>query len=133
MIPDFQDNGYLPPGIHRTSFEELANRFGSQSEIRRVQTESIGWLVDLARNTGVQRLIVNGSYTTDTIEPNDVDCVLLIEENFPKDKEKSAELLAGLPFLELQIVTETSFQLLVNEIFGSDRDGEPKGMVELEL
>jgi hypothetical protein len=50
---------------------------------RQVQRESLRWLVDLARPAGVQRIVVNGSNVTDKLEPNDVDCVLLIGPEFP--------------------------------------------------
>ncbi len=30
MIPELDDQGYLPPGIHRASIDELAERFGTQ-------------------------------------------------------------------------------------------------------
>src|SRR5579884_1552290 len=85
MIPDFNDDGYLPPGIHLATLEEVAARFGQESEVRQVQMESLRWLLDLARRAGVQRLVVNGSFVTDEVEPNDVDCVLLIGQDFPRD------------------------------------------------
>jgi hypothetical protein len=50
MIPAFNDDGYLPPGIHTATLEEIAVRFGQESEVRRDQMESLGWLVDLARS-----------------------------------------------------------------------------------
>jgi hypothetical protein len=78
MIPDYNDNGYLPPGIHRATVEEMATRFGQESEVRQAQMESLRWLIDLARKAGVQRIVVNGSFVTEKLEPNDVDCVLLI-------------------------------------------------------
>ena len=28
MIPDYDDNGYLPLGIHRATMEELAKEYG---------------------------------------------------------------------------------------------------------
>lgn len=49
MIPACNDEGYLPPGIHPATLEEIAARFGQESELRRVQTESLRWLVELAR------------------------------------------------------------------------------------
>jgi hypothetical protein len=82
MIPQFDEYGYLPRGIHRATIEEIAARFGSESELRRVQMESLRWLVELARKAPVQRFILNGSFTTDVAEPNDVDCVLLIGSDF---------------------------------------------------
>jgi len=41
--------------------------------------ESVCWMVDLAIRPGVQRIVLNGSFVTDIMEPNDVDCVLLFE------------------------------------------------------
>ncbi len=83
MIPAFNDDGYLPAGIHRATLEEIAARFGQETELRRVQMQSLGWLVDLARRAGALRLVVNESFVTDRPEPNDVDCVLLIGAGFP--------------------------------------------------
>lgn len=133
MIPDFNEDGYLPPGIHPARLEEIAARFGQEPELRRVQMESIGWLVDLARRVGVQRLIVNGSFVTDKWEPNDVDCVLLRGPSFPLDEAADAELWAGLPFIQLAIVAEKEFTLYVEEIYATDRHANAKGMVEVIL
>jgi len=36
MIPPLNDDGYLPAGIHQATLEELADRFGLESELRRV-------------------------------------------------------------------------------------------------
>jgi hypothetical protein len=32
MIPLFDDQGYLPPGIHQATLEEIETRFGRESE-----------------------------------------------------------------------------------------------------
>ncbi len=101
------------------------------SEVRRVQMESLRWLVELADRAGVKRLVINGSFVTDALEPNDVDCVLLIGPDFPHDAEAETELLAGLPFLELSLVDDADFGLLVNAIFATDRHSVDKGMVEI--
>ena len=34
--------------------------------------ESINWMIDLARRAGIQRIVLNGSFVTDIIEPRDV-------------------------------------------------------------
>ena len=57
MIPPFDEHGYLPPGIHPATLDEIAERFGCESELRRVQMESLRWLIDLARRAGIERLI----------------------------------------------------------------------------
>jgi len=131
MIPPFDDNGYLPPGIHTATMAEIAARFGETSQLRRVQMESLRWLADLAWRAGVQRIIVNGSFVTDRIEPNDVDCALLVGEDYPHDRKSDEELAAGLPFIDLHIVEQEDFDFFATKLFTSDRDLVPKGMIEI--
>jgi hypothetical protein len=133
MIPEFNDEGYLPTGVHRGTMEEIAARFGKDSELRRVQMESLIWLVDLARRAGVERIIVNGSFVTDKSEPNDVDCALLIGSDFPRDIAAEADLLAGLPFVEIHLLRAEQFERFVERIFATDRAMTPKGMIEVVL
>lgn len=78
-------------------------------------------------------MVINGSFTTDAFEPNDVDCVLLIESDFPKDKDAEAELIGGLPFLEMNLVRQPGFDGLVQKFFATDRNLVAKGMVEVIL
>ena len=131
MIPPFDEHGYLPPGVHPATLDEVEDRFGRESEVRRTQMESLRWLADLAQRAGVERIVINGSFATDVLEPNDVDCVLLIGPGFPNDEAAEAELVTGLPFLELSLVNQSDFDLLVNEFFATDRHSVSKGMVEV--
>ncbi len=133
MIPPFNENGYLPPGVHKASLEEIAERFGRQSEIRRDQMDSVRWLVDLTRRTGVERLILNGSFVTAVLEPNDVDCVLLVGHDSPKDPTAEAMLEDGLPFLEIEVVSRREFDYFVERFFAADRKRILKGMIEVIL
>lgn len=41
MIPPFDEHGYLPPGIHPATLDEIEARFGLEPELRRVQMESL--------------------------------------------------------------------------------------------
>ena len=131
MIPPFDDSGFLPPGIHPATLAEIEHRFGHESELRRVQMESVRWMVELAIRAGAQRIVLNGSFVTDIMEPNDVDCVLLIGRGFPVDAIAEVELNAGLPFIEMKLVGQADFDEYVNLTFGSDRMGIPKGMIEV--
>ncbi len=131
MLPVLGEDGYLPPGLHLATMEEIAARFGQQSEMRRVQMESLVWLVDLSRRSGVQRIVVNGSFVTDKLEPNDVDCVLLVGAGFPQDESAEAELLSGLPFINMELVDQQAFEQFTEKTFATDRDLVPKGMIEV--
>jgi hypothetical protein len=131
MIPAFNDDGYLPPGIHPATLDEIVARFGQENELRQVQMESLRWLVDVAKRAGVQRIIVNGSFVTVAFEPNDVDCVLLITPGFPLDVAAEAELRRGLPFIHLELLEQADLDVMVETIFAIDRHRTPKGMIEV--
>jgi hypothetical protein len=77
LLPEFNEFGYLPFGNHISSLEELITRFGGGSPEREVETQELCELMQWARNAGIQRLIVNGSYVTAKVAPNDVDIVAL--------------------------------------------------------
>jgi hypothetical protein len=131
VIPRSDESGCLPPGIHPATLDEIEARFGRLSELRRVQMESVRWMVELALRAGAERIVLNGSFVTDTMEPNDVDCVLLLRPAGRKDPAAIRELRDGLPFLDIAIVRAKRFEEYVTRLFATDRRGVPKGMVEV--
>ena len=133
MLPEFNEHGNLPPGIYRASLFEIEERFGRETEVRRVQTESLRWLVDLARRAGVQRIVIDGSFVSTTPEPNDVDCVLLTPEAFPLDPEAEEAILGGLPFLDVHLVDQEDFDYFLQRVFAEDKRLRPRGVIEVVL
>ncbi len=133
VIPELDEHGNLPPGIHRATLAEVEERFGKSTEVRRAEIQSLRWLVDLAKRAGIDRLIVNGSFVTDVFEPNDVDCVLLMRASFPRDLRAAEELDTGLPYVHLQVVYQERFDYLVNRFFAADSRGNRKGVIEVPL
>ena len=131
MIPAFNEQGYLPAGIHQATLDEIMERFGGPSELRRVQFESLQWLVELTRRLGIVRLIVNGSFTTDQWEPNDIDCVLLPSPDFPRDMAALEELDIGFPYLDIDVVDHPAFERITGETFATDGLEIPTGMIEV--
>ncbi len=131
MIPPLDESGCLPPGVHRATVDEVEACFGRQSEVRRVQMESVRWMVELAVRAGAQRIILNGSFVTDIMEPNDVDCVLLFAPGGRRDRQALKQLRRPLPFLSIALVDRRDFKHLVEDFFAHDRSGTPKGMIEV--
>ena len=68
---------------------------------------------------------MNGSFVTDIMEPNDVDCVLLVGPGYSADAVAEEELECGLPFLDVAIVGQVDFDPFVDRIFAADRHGVP--------
>ena len=86
-LPDLNDQGDLPLGIHRTTLREVVERFGTTPAKRRVLALRLERIYKLAVETGhVARFIVFGSFITGKAEPNDVDVFILMENSFDFDQ-----------------------------------------------
>ena len=99
-LPAFNDEGDLPPGVHRATLRETLERFGQGSMQRRAVADRLKRLYELVSSTGhLARFVVFGSFVTAKEEPNDVDIVLIMEDTF--DLSTVADE-AGLPFQHLE-------------------------------
>jgi hypothetical protein len=49
LIPELNELGYLPPGVHAASLDEVIARFGVGTEQRQAQGESLRWLLPISR------------------------------------------------------------------------------------
>lgn len=76
---------------------------------------------------------MNGSFVSDTLEPNDVDCALLLASDYPRDAAAAEDLVEGLAFLEILRLDKAGFEQIVDGFFATDRRGVPKGVVEIVL
>jgi hypothetical protein len=134
MFPDFDDQGNLPPGIHKCTLAEVVVRFGTGSAEREVETIELVQFVQWARQNGVQRLIVDGSYVTAVAAPNDVDIVILPGDIDPVHEVLSPGLDVQWPFLHVLVAAdEDDLHEWAAFDFGTDRSGQPRGIVEIEL
>lgn len=131
MIPDFGERGYLPAGVHPATLSEVVERFGRGSEVREAQSQSLQWLMPLCKAAGIARWLIDGSFVTAIPEPNDVDCVLLQGPAYRRRSRAAGELRKGIPFLEIQVVSQKDFDFLAAIMFATDRNLVPKGLVEV--
>ncbi len=82
-LPDFNEFGDLPEGNHPATLAEAIARFGSGTPQRVAVTERLRRIHQLAIATGcLDRLVVFGSYVSDVNEPNDVDVILVMRNDF---------------------------------------------------
>jgi hypothetical protein len=134
VLPAFDENGYLPPRIHRCDVGVIVERFGSGSPERAVQTQELLEFIEWARRAGIQRLLINGSYVTAKLVPNDVDIVVLPSSDYPRDEKSCTEEESRWPFLEIVIAADDDdFETWALADFGTDRTQLPKGVVEVIL
>jgi hypothetical protein len=57
--------------------------------------------------------------------------VLLIGPGFPRDPKAESELLAGLPFINLELVDLEAFHQFTESTFATDVNLIPEGMLEV--
>jgi hypothetical protein len=82
-LPAFNEEGDLPPGVHRATLSEVLERFGRGSVQRCAVADRLDRIYQLAVSTGAMaRFVVFGSFVPAKAEPNDVDIVLLMEDTF---------------------------------------------------
>lgn len=83
-IPELIDN-VLPEGVHDCTADEIAERFGrfQRSDRRMTLTERLRRYLDEAKISGVVKaVIINGSYTTAVDEPDDIDLIAVLRDDF---------------------------------------------------
>lgn len=141
-IPQFRADGYLPEGLHSASEAEALFRFGSPSRRRRRLALRLRRWVEMARQIGGRRLLIDGSFVTAKAEPNDIDAVILLPPDFQEQIEQGSE-----PALELEemLMTRLPEEIFAAEdemdwnewvdFFSRTREGDErrKGLVEIIL
>lgn len=72
MIPEFDENGNLPPGIHAATWEEIAQRYAGSSRRRELLAGLERALLSL-RDAGCRIAYLDGSFVTTKDSPGDFD------------------------------------------------------------
>lgn len=142
-LPAFDHRGDLPGGIHRATFAEVVARFGSGTPQRELVTSRLVHIYELAQRTGkLLRFVIFGSYVTAKPEPNDVDIILVMAENFevaecdeqtqPLFDHLRAQQIFGASVFSIR--PSTSLLVSMDEFLGywqTKRDKSPHGIVEV--
>jgi hypothetical protein len=82
-LPEFNKQGDLPEGLHKATLAEILERFGQGSGERQEATAVLQRIYQLVTATGkLERFVIFGSYITAKPEPQDVDVVLVMKDDF---------------------------------------------------
>jgi len=142
MIPDFRDDGYLPEGLHLATEGEITFRFGTSTSRRRRLALRLRRWIEVSRSVSAKRLFVDGSFVTAKPEPNDVDAVVWLADDFV---DRVARGDSEAIELETMLLTRRPEEIFAAEdrrdwddwveFFSRTRevDGRRKGIVEVEL
>jgi hypothetical protein len=134
MLPEFDEDGNLPPGVYKCSLQEVEARFGQGSPERHVETAELADFVSWARQAGVTRLLVDGSYVTSKVSPNDVDVVILPGAGYPQLAGPVSAVVNRWPFVHVMVAAdEADLEQWARVDFGIDRQERHRGIVEIDL
>ena len=145
MLPVFDSDGNLPPGIHLASWNEFATRFGGNPG-RKHLLVGRERAIAVLRAAGCKRVYVDGSFVTSKATPGDYDLaweptsvnialLLNLEPVFGVfDRGRAAQKAnyfgEFFPSSANEALTGRTFL----EFFQIDKDtGAPKGIVVLDL
>jgi len=84
LIPQLE-NGVLPEGIHDCTLKECQDVFGNftRSDRRLRLTHALATYVGDAAASGIAvAVLIDGSYVTAKLEPNDIDLILVLRADF---------------------------------------------------
>jgi hypothetical protein len=144
-FPAFNEFGDLPEGSYMATLDEVVARFEAGSSQRQAITDRLRRICLLASATSqLDRLLVFGSYVSDVSEPNDVDVILVMRNEFRSedcpaeslvlfdharaDRELGASIFWVRPDM---LLGEPLEQFLA--FWQTKRDGRRRGVVEIRL
>lgn len=81
-VPELDERGFLPSGVHAGTLDELDRRFAgiSGGVHRRELFRRLEAFMEEARSSHLVRaVIVDGSFVTGSERPNDVDLILVLQ------------------------------------------------------
>ena len=144
MIPELTEQGFLPPDMHQATRDEFKERFVFfQRSDRHLRIfEQLDKLLEQAAQAGiVRRIIIAGSFVTAKPEPNDFDCIVVLDSSivgrslWPFEynlvsRQMARRMFGGdvMPALD----NSPALQQYL-EFFQTTRDGQLIGIVEIQL
>jgi len=145
MIPDFDQDGNLPPGFHTADWAAFVIRFGTNNHRRRLLVGLKEMLLSL-KSVGCRKVYMDGSFVTSKDLPSDFDgCweragVSLpdLKQNDPvlldfTDGRRAQKLKYGGEMFPANATEGRSGQAFIN-FFSKDKNtSNAKGLVEINL
>ncbi len=81
-LPHLEGTGDLPEGVHRATLAEMLALFGNTQRRQLLTARLLRIYQDALSTGGLERFIVFGSFVTAKPDPNDIDIVLIMRDDF---------------------------------------------------
>jgi hypothetical protein len=143
VIPEFDENGNLPPGVHFCEWEEFIERFGTNDR-RLLLMRGLQMAMEQLKAANCRTIYINGSFVTIKPDPRDFDACWdredvdydYLRKNAPRllnhwDRSAQKSKYKGEIFPSDQPVGH--YDLTSIELFQRDRQLNPKGLIAIDL
>lgn len=143
MIPEFDENGNLPPGVHFCEWEDFKERFGT-TERRLYLIQGLQMAMEQLKAAGCRTIYINGSFVTIKNNPRDFDACWDSEEvdinylriNAPRllnrfDTQAQKSKYKGELFRSDEPIGDNALNSF--EFFQRDREQNRKGIIAIDL
>ena len=81
-LPPFDAEGLLPAGIHEGTFDEILERCGFNRQRVELLEKLNEYLRELAQWPLAQAVLIDGSFATSHLEPNDIDVIVVLRDDY---------------------------------------------------
>ncbi len=144
MIPEFDENGNLPPGVHWAEWEEFVERFGITSRRKRL-IKGLETAMKQLQAAGCQTIYINGSFVTSKLNPNDFDAcwddngvdLTLLESIAPllyKSEQTSAQKARYRgEIFKSEALADIDGTRFIDYFQFNTRNNIPKGIIAIDL
>jgi len=143
MIPEFDENGNLPPGVHFCDWQEFVERFGT-NDTRRRMIAGLQLAITQLKAAGCRTIYINGSFVTIKPNPQDFDAcydnetvdIEYLRINAPRllnhyDRAGQKAKYRGEIFPSQQPIGNYGINSF--ELFQRDRQQNVKGIIAIDL
>ena len=140
MLPEFTTEGYLPAGIHKVHWSEFRDKFGHNCYRKKLIQGMLSAFKSL-KKAGCSTVFIDGSFVTNKHKPSDYDGCwdgTGVDENSldPALRDyRSSRIAQKVKFFgemfPATCISRSGHPML--DFFQEDRDGNSKGIVEINL
>lgn len=144
-IPNFMANGFFPPGIYRTPYEDFARHFGS-NEHRILMLNKVEPMLRRLADQGQERVYLAGSFVTHKPFPKDIDMLVHTSSSASSSLQHTLNDLRGIKFGETMTVAKRQFSVDMMQgkaadglnckhlkLFRTNKADEAIGIIDLKL
>lgn len=148
-IPKLTSDGELIPGVHEATLKELEDEFGLSSPRRIILMDGLKAAVANFKSARVSSIYIDGSFTTNKLEPNDIDgCwsalgnvdlskldTVFWDAQTTNERRSNLQKMKATYGLDFYIAegTETGSGLKFPDFFQQNKNGKKKGIIKINI